>query len=67
MRENAEVVIERMVLLHHDNDVVDVLQVSVGEGWFGDGKGTKQNKRGDDRDLAHDLPPHPWRDGEESI
>jgi len=56
-----------MVLLHHDYDVVDVLQISVGEGRVGDGKGTKQNKCRNDRELAHDLPPHPWRDGEECI
>jgi hypothetical protein len=33
IRERSEVIVEGMVLLHDDDNVFDILQVALGEGW----------------------------------
>jgi hypothetical protein len=43
INENPKVIVKRMVLLHHDDDVIDLLKVNiVSEGWGGEK--TKQDK-----------------------
>jgi hypothetical protein len=61
VRQHAKVVVERTVLLHQDDDVVDVLQVAVGTGARGvqhqrrDDQRRTERRVADPRSLSHDV------------
>lgn len=42
--QRAKVIVERMILLHYDDDVVDILQAVLGEGFLRTGRTNEQKK-----------------------
>src|SRR5262245_28758724 len=70
VRQHAKVIVERAVLLHHDDDVRDVLQVAIGTDRRGtDDERTDDHRRSegrtpDPRAFGHDLPSFPDRAGD---
>src|SRR5205823_726213 len=52
VRQHPEVIVERVVLLHHDDDVIDVLQVAVGTRRRGAESQRRENQRRTERGVA---------------
>src|SRR5215831_5144293 len=55
--KHTKVVVEGMVLLHHDDDVLHILQVSICQGTVPANKQERRNNQRPPGHLLHDRPP----------